>query len=43
MQATCFGSLELSSGLYLYFNTDPNFFPFTIGILKGHAAGGAVG
>jgi len=30
MQATCFGSLEPSSGLYL--NTDPNFSPFTIGI-----------
>jgi len=26
MQATCFGSLEPSSGLYLYLNTDPNFF-----------------
>jgi hypothetical protein len=23
MQATCFGSLEPSSGLYLYLNTDP--------------------
>jgi hypothetical protein len=31
MQATCFGTLEPSSGLYLYFNTDPNFF-LTIGI-----------
>ena len=26
MQATCFGSLEPSSGLYLYLNTDPKFY-----------------